>query len=41
MEKGKYLADRKRPKCSRCKGQQERRCRNEREGKKSEMQGAL
>ena len=41
MEKGKYLADRKRPKCSRCKGQYERQYRNEWEGKKSERQGAL
>lgn len=41
MEKGKYLADKKRPKCSRCKGQYERRCRNEQEGEKSERQGDL
>lgn len=41
MEKGKNLADRKRPKCSRCKGRYESRRRNEQEGKKSERQGVL
>lgn len=41
MEKGKKLAGSKRPKCSRCKGQYERQCRNEWEGKKSERSGAV